>query len=109
MNDAREQRSSILRRFALLGLLAAVAFISAFFFIRSFLETAPEIGPPAPVAPAASDATRHASFDTRERPGALPPNPALQKAGPPDPEAQRTAAVSAEQAAKAAAALAATQ
>jgi hypothetical protein len=68
--------------------------------VRSMGATRTRIAERAPMTQPAEVALR----DSREE-----RNPAVQKAGPPDPESQRTAAASAERAAQAAADLAAAQ
>jgi hypothetical protein len=93
------------RRGLLLLLLAVGAVICAAILIRSWNSArAPRPGASLrpvlsrPIEPATEEALRRAK--TR-------PNPAMQRAGLPDPRSQKTAAASADKAAQAAAALAA--
>jgi hypothetical protein len=91
------------RRGLLLLLLAAAAVICAAILFRSWNSARaprPSMRPALsrPIEPATEEALRRAK--TR-------PNPAMQKAGLPDPRSQKTAAASADKAAQAAAALAA--
>jgi len=106
-----KQYFSEMRRTALvLCLLVVVAFIATITLVRHRNSVADGLSNEAPatiaVAPARAErpiATAHAADSTDRR---QPENPAAQKAGPPDPEARRLAAASAENAARAAAELA---
>src|SRR5580658_5805627 len=92
------------RRWLLLLLLAAAAVICAAILFRAWNSVRAPPGPPLrpalshPIEPAIDEALRRAKTQ---------PNPAMQKAGLPDPRSQKTAAASAGKAAQAAAELAA--
>jgi hypothetical protein len=93
------------RRWPLLLLLAAAAMICAAFLFRRWNGTpAPPSG--ASLRPALSRTVEPAAEEALRLLKARP-NPAMQKAGLPDPKSQKTAAASADKAAQAAAELAA--
>lgn len=103
MSDSREPRSPRLRTFVLLC-LGAVAFAITLVFVRSPTETASSNKTPISgfaIVRHSRDAAQ-VTMDHQD----VKPNPAEQKTGPPDPEALKTATISAERAADAAAALA---
>ena len=94
------------RRFVLLALLASATVVIAIAFIRSKATVAAA----PPVSPRVVSAARRTAgnrFVEATLPGAVAPNPAAQKAGPPDFAAQEQSVVAAEKAARAAADLAA--
>jgi hypothetical protein len=107
LRDVRAACSGARRAPLALCLLVAVAFVATLAVIRPWkdgaaetrvkVETAIVKQPTAIVRPAADLRHNHQEG-----------NPAAQRAGPPDPEAQRTATAAAERAAQAAANLAAT-
>jgi hypothetical protein len=106
MSDSSEPRSSTRRTFVLLCLAAAAAFVVTFLLVRSPADrvSTQSAASPKPATLAvnsgvAAPAAANRRVDTQQ-------NPAVQKAGPPNPEALRTAAASAESAARAAADLA---
>jgi DNA-directed RNA polymerase specialized sigma24 family protein len=93
------------RRGLLLLLLAAAAAICAAIFFRSW-NSARAPRPGASLRPALSRPIERAAEEAL-RQAQTRPNPAMQKAGLPDPRSQKTAAASAVKAAQAAAELAA--
>jgi hypothetical protein len=111
MSDSYSPGTLRLRTVVLPCLAAVVAFAVTFAFVRSQTgrvsnghapPMSPVVGAKAPLfaAPAPSNQRVHADGQ---------PNPAEQKPGPPDPEAQKASIASAERAAQAAADLAASQ
>jgi hypothetical protein len=93
------------RRGLLLLLLAAAAVICAAILFRSW-NSARAPRPATSMRPALSRPIEPATEEALRR-AKTRPNPAMQKAGLPDPRSQKTAAASADKAAQAAAALAA--
>jgi hypothetical protein len=111
--EIRVLLSSTRRRFLLLCLLVVVAFVATIVAVYPWkgrngaVTAASSIGASQNQVVArrqTSPPARAAFWNRREE-----LNPAVQKPGPPDPEAQRTAVASAERAAQAAADLAAAQ
>ena len=109
MRDSHEPHSSSLRTLVLLCLVAAIAFGITLAFVRSPMKTVSSDTRAAPTSVATLVELGIRAPPVSQERQELPPNPAVQKSGPPDPDAQRTAAAAAERAARVAADLAATQ
>ena len=104
--------SRALLKFSLLCLLAVIAFVATMAIVRPWKTGAESIEAPRTSAVelrTVEPASTAEPPGIPSRPGDQQENSAVQRAGPPNPEAERLAAASAENAARAAANLAAKQ
>lgn len=111
-SDSQYRHVFVARRgFMLVCLLIATSFAVAVVSVRLFRSDEPAIAVTqqiaAPAAPAVSPARAVSASETSGTLHGVIRNPAIQKSGPPDPATERSAAASADGAARAAADLAA--